>query len=92
MGWERFSYYLFSKKQLLLNIMSPTTKKEAWSIMSLCGYLGVLFGPISQGLQSCLPCMEPRIRYDSNGLASEHSVISRLSVAYQNVYKTHVKS
>lgn len=38
MGWERFSYYLFSKKQLLLNIMSPTTKKEAWSIMSLCGY------------------------------------------------------
>ena len=38
MGWEIFSYYLFSRKQLLLNIMSPTTKKEAWSIMSLFGY------------------------------------------------------
>lgn len=92
MGWERFSYYLFSVRNNFCLILCLLPPRRGMVHNEPLWILGVLFGPISQRAQSCQPCMEPRIRYDSNGLASEHSMISRLSVAYQNVCETHVKS
>ena len=65
MGWEIFSYYLFSRKQLLLNIMSPTTKKEAWFIMSLFGYWVFCLDQFTKDSKAVSLVMEPRIRYDS---------------------------